>query len=134
TAQAARHASAAARLATFASADEAARAIDRRARYRRTQDPPTATPPPAPTDTADTQAWRARLGTLAAAGVEWLSAEDTADLLAAYGIAGEQPSAAALQVRITAELHPELGMVLSIKDEMLAVAPAHGFAPLDALL
>ncbi len=134
TALAARRSSAAARLATFTSVDEAARAITYRARYRRTQELLTATPPPDPKVTADAAAVRARLVALADDGVEWLSAEDTANLLTAYGIADEQPSATALQVHITGHRHPELGMVLGVKDELLSLAPAYGFAPLDTLL
>ncbi|MES1954432.1 bifunctional acetate--CoA ligase family protein/GNAT family N-acetyltransferase [Salinisphaera hydrothermalis] len=138
TALPARAASAQARLATFASADEAARAIHYRRSYHEAHELLTATPPPDPTVTADAGAIRHRLHVLAEDGVEWLSAEDTQETLAAYGIvggpsgrAGADPS---IRVRIEVIDHPELGMVMRVTDESLGVAPAYGFAPLDALL
>ncbi|WP_293621121.1 GNAT family N-acetyltransferase [Salinisphaera sp.] len=38
------------------------------------------------------------------------------------------------QVRVRVYRHDELGMVMSVRDEALGIAPAYGFAPLDALL
>ncbi|MES1925535.1 GNAT family N-acetyltransferase [Salinisphaera sp. T31B1] len=134
TAQRARQASAAARLATFASADEAVRAVRYRAQYRLTRELLTATPPPDPTVTADVDALRERLVTLAADGVEWLSADEAAYLLTAYGIVGENPAESAVRIRVRAFRHAELGMVLSVQDETLGIDPAYGFAPLDGLL
>ncbi|AWN17274.1 GNAT family N-acetyltransferase [Salinisphaera sp. LB1] len=138
TALPARAASARARLATFASADEAARAIHYRRRYHQTRELLTATPPPDPTVTADAEALRHRLHVLADDGVEWLSPEDTQETLAAYGIVGAPSGRAgadpSIRVRIEVLDHPELGMVMRVTDEALGVAPAYGFAPLDALL
>ncbi|WP_423820542.1 GNAT family N-acetyltransferase [Salinisphaera sp. SPP-AMP-43] len=138
TALPARAASAQARLATFASVDEAARAILYRRRYHETRELLTATPPPDPTVTANVEALRHRLQTLAADGVEWLSAEDTQETLAEYGIigapSGRDDADASIQVRIEAIDHPELGMIMRVTDETLGIQPAYGFAPLDALL
>ncbi|GAB3685469.1 bifunctional acetate--CoA ligase family protein/GNAT family N-acetyltransferase [Salinisphaera aquimarina] len=134
TAQPARHSSALARLATFASADEAVRAVRYRAQYRFTRELLTATPPPDPSVTADVASLRERLEALSSDGVEWLSADEAAHLLTAYGIAGETPPETAVQVRVRALAHPELGMVMSVQDEAVGIAPAYGFAPLDALL
>lgn len=134
TAQAARQLSAEARLATFASADEAVRAVRYRARYHFTRELLTATPPPDPTVTADVDSLRERLQMLASNGVEWLSSDEATHLLTAYGIAGETPADTAVQVRVRASQHPELGMIMSVRDEALGIDPAYGFAPLDALL
>jgi len=134
TAQPARRASALARLATFASADDAVRAVRYRAQYRLTRELLTATPPPDPTVTANVDALRERLKTLAEDGVEWLSADEAAYLLTAYGIVGENPAESAFRIRVRARRHPELGMVLSVQDEAVGIDPAYGFAPLDGLL
>ena len=134
TAQPARRSSAKARLATFSSADEAVRAVRYRARYHFTRELLTATPPPDPTVTADVDALRERLAMLSSNGVEWLSSDEAAHLLTAYGIAGETPAETAVQVRVRVYRHDELGMVMSVSDEALGIAPAYGFAPLDALL
>ncbi|RJS91041.1 GNAT family N-acetyltransferase [Salinisphaera sp. Q1T1-3] len=138
TALPARASAAEARLATFASVDEAARAIRYRRQYHDTRALLTATPPPDPTVTADVDNQRHRLAVLAADGVEWLSAEDTAELLADYGIlgaaSGQPDSDPSIRVRIEVMPHREFGMVMRVTDESLGVPPAYGFAPLDALL
>lgn len=134
TAQPARRASALARLATFASADEAVRAVRYRAQYRFTQELLTATPPPDPSVTADVDRQRERLTRLTADNVEWLSTDETLHLLTAYGISGQTEAPPALQIHIRATRHAELGMVLSVADESVGIAPAYGFPPLDTLL
>lgn len=138
TALPARATSAEARLATFASADEAARAIRYRRRYHETRELLTATPPPDPTVAADVDALRQRLRILADDGVEWLASEDTQETLAAYGIvdapSGRRGADPSISVRIEVVDHPELGMVMRVTDEALGVSPAYGFAPLDTLL
>ncbi|WP_348761710.1 GNAT family N-acetyltransferase [uncultured Salinisphaera sp.] len=138
TALPARSQAADARLATFASVDEAARAVRYRQRYYATRELLTTTPPPDPSVTADIENLRHRLDVLAADGVEWLAADDTAELLAEYGILGAasgRPSAdPSMQVRIEVVAHDELGMVMRVTDETLGVSPAYGFAPLDTLL
>ncbi|HET7314502.1 GNAT family N-acetyltransferase [Salinisphaera sp.] len=138
TASSARTTSAKARLATFASADQAAQAIGYRRRYHETRELLTATPPPDPTVTADAEAVRRRLRILADDGVEWLSPEDTQETLGAYGIvgapSGRRGADPSIRVRIEVIDHPELGRVMRVTDEALGVAPAYGFAPLDPLL
>lgn len=134
TALPARAASAQARLATFASADDAVRAVRYRARYQFTRELLTATPPPDPTVTADVDSLRERLTMLASGGVEWLSSDEASHLLSAYGIAGETPAETAVRVRVRVYRHAEFGMVMSVRDEALGIDPAYGFAPLDALL
>ena len=138
TALPARSQAAAARLATFASVDEAARAIQYRKRYQATRELLTATPPPDPSVAADVENLRHRLSVLAADGVEWLSGDDTAELLADYGIlgaeSGQRGADPSMQVRIEVVAHSELGMVMRVTDETLGVPPAYGFAPLDTLL
>jgi GNAT superfamily N-acetyltransferase len=138
TAQAARRASGQARLATFGSVDEAARAIRYRRRYHENRKLLSATPPPDPTVTADITAIRYRLSRLAAGGAEWLSIEDTAELLTAYRIANtsadQAPAESPAQVRFESFEHPELGMLLRVTDALLDLGPAYGFPPLDPLL
>lgn len=138
TALAARAQAAEARLATFASVDEAARAVGYRRRYHEGRALLTATPPPDPSVSADVEDLRHRLSVLASDGVEWLAADDTAELLADYGILGAEsgvPQAdPSIRVRIEVVTHAELGMVMRVTDEALGIAPAYGFAPLDTLL
>lgn len=134
TAQHARHRSAEARLATFASADDAVRAVRYRARYNFTRELLRATPPPDPTVTANVDTLRERLALLSSNGVEWLSSDEAQHLLTAYGMAGEAPKETDQQIRVRAYRHDELGMVMSVRDEALGIPPAYGFAPLDGLL
>lgn len=138
TASLARRDSAKARLATFASADEAARAIRYRRRYHETRELLTATPPPDPTVTADVSTIRRRLRVLADDGVQWLSPEDTRETLATYGIAnttnGHANADPTISIHIAVFSHPELGMTIRVTDEIPGVAPAYSFAPLDPLL
>lgn len=138
TALPARHSAAQARLPTFASADEAARAIRHRRRYHETREILTATPPPDPGVTANVDEIRRRLAILTADNVEWLSNEDTQDLLSAYDIigtpSGHQGADPSIRMRVQVSRHPELGMVMSVSDDALGLQPAYGFAPLDRLL
>jgi len=138
TALPARQHSAQARLATFASVDEAARAVRYRRRYHESREILTATPPPDPSVTANAEDIRQRMATLAADNVEWLSSEDTRNVLAAYGItsslSGQSNADPSIRVRVQISAHPELGMAMSVSDETLGVPPAWGFAPLDRLL
>lgn len=134
TALAARQMSARAHLATFASPDQAVGAVRYRTRYHFTRELLTATPPPDPTVTADVDSLRERLRMLSSNGVEWLSSEEAIHLLTAYGIAGANPNDTAVQIRVRVHRHAELGMVMSVRDEALGIAPAYGFAPLDTLL
>jgi len=134
TARAARSYSARARMATFGSVDDAVRAVRYRSQHHRNRQLLTATPPPDPSVTADVDAVRERLARLAAAGVDWLSMEESTLLLTAYGIEGDTSDPAAVHIRIRCAPHPELGMVMSVQDDALQEAPAYGFAPLDALL
>ena len=134
TALGARADSGAARLATFASVDEAARAVRYRARYHQTQALLAATPPPDPSMTADLNAVRARLRRLVEDNVEWLSPEDAAELLAAYGIRGEPSARDGPWLRLQVIRHAEFGLAISVVDEAADAAPVYGFAPLDTLL
>jgi acetyltransferase len=138
TATPARHDSGQARLATFASPDEAARAVGYRRRYNDTRQLLTATPPPDPRVGADVEDIRHRMAKLASNHVQWLSSQDTHDVLAAYGIigapSGQHAADPSIRVRVQITHHAEFGMVMSVSDESLGVEAAYGFAPLDTLL
>jgi acyl-CoA synthetase (NDP forming)/GNAT superfamily N-acetyltransferase len=133
----ARHSSAAARLATFASAEDAVRALRYRAQYRNTREMLGQTPPPDVPLSVDSAAIAQSLQRARAQGLSRLPADAALRLLTDYGLnGGAGGEAAAPKVRINAALHPQLGMVLSVSTEPASpsVAPAYGFAPLDELL
>lgn len=134
TARTARHLIADARMATFGAVDDAVRAVRYRRQHTLNRQLLTATPPPDPSVTADVDELRERLARLSDTGVGWLSSDESALLLAAYGIEGDTAETAAINLHIRCTPHAELGMVLSIQDETTHGAPAYGFAPLDALL
>lgn len=118
-------------LATFTSADAAARALRYRWEYHRRRELLTQTPPPQRLPEADPEALRRQLQARALAGPAALSTAELAQLLARYGLPAAQPGASPrLECRIAS--HPELGLHLQ------ATRPggitAYGFAPLDALL
>lgn len=138
TALPARAASARARLATFISPDEAARAIRYRRIYHEVYELLRATPPPDPSVTADASVLRTRLQKLTIQGVEWLATEDVLEILTAYKMLTADTLRAAHdtmpELHILVWLHAELGMVIQIVDTELNAQPAFGFAPLDPLL
>ena len=137
SAQPARSSSAAARLATFASADEAVRALRYRAQYRYTREMLGQTPPPDALLSVDSAAIAKSLHGFCTQGLAQLSAKEGSRLLAKYGLAGgAKPSRAMLKFRINAARHAELGMVLNVRTEPASpkLAPAYGLPPLDELL
>ncbi len=137
TALPARKLSAEANLASFTSADAAARAVRYRWEYARNRELLTQTPPRGPTaphDVADTER---KLRQLLDAGKRELRAGDAARLLAAYGIdsRGSRPRHD-LRLEVQVQRHPELGAHLSATAVApgLAAPTGYGFMPLDPLL
>jgi RimJ/RimL family protein N-acetyltransferase/succinyl-CoA synthetase alpha subunit len=135
TALPARRYSADAGLATFTSADAAARAVRYRWLYARNRELLTQTPPrgPAPPLTcADTAA---RLRQLLDQGKNQLRGAEAARLLAGYGL-DSRAAASGLRLEVRAQRHSELGMHLavSLAQPGFAAPTGHGFAPLDPLL
>lgn len=118
-------------LATFTSADAAARALRYRWEYHRRRELLTQTPPPQRLPDADPAALREQLRARARSGPAELSTSELGQLLAAYGLPAAQPGASpSLECRIAS--HPELG--LHLQAARPGGPPAYGFAPLDALL
>ncbi|WP_295686484.1 GNAT family N-acetyltransferase [uncultured Nevskia sp.] len=138
SAQAARQRSAAAHLATFASADEAVRAVRFRAQYRDTREMLGQTPPADSSPSIDRDATAQSLRGFCAKGLLQLSARDSASVLARYGLVAAEhyPDVATSRIRVRAEQHAELGMVLSVQTEPGGARdlPAFGLPPLDDLL
>jgi len=132
TALAARSVAALGGLATFPSADEAARALRYRRQHRLTRELLMQTPPPAATR-ATAPAAAALLDALPP--VAELDAPQVERLVAAYGLP-RAVSPAVLQIEFRAALDAELGLHLRIAPRLpgLQVREAIGFAPLDPLL
>ncbi len=135
--QPARQSSADAHLATFASAEEALRALRYRAQYRETREMLGQTPPQDATLSVDSAGVTQELQALRAQGVSRLAADASALVLAHYGLTttGNEASAV-IQIRISVALHIELGMALSVQTAPTnpRSPPAFGFPPLDELL
>lgn len=138
SAQTARQSSAAARLATFASADEAVRAVRYRAQYRDTREMLGQTPPADSLPSVDRDAAAQSLLGFCAKGLLQLSAKDSASVLARYGLVAAEhcPDVATPRIRVRAAQHVELGMVLSVQTEPAGSrgSPEFGLPPLDELL
>lgn len=138
SAQPARHSSAAARMATFSSADEAVRAVRYRAQYRDTREMLGQTPPEDSLPHVERDAVAQSLRDFREQGVSRLPVEAGATVLARYGLltVREYPASATPRVRIRAARHAELGMVLSVLPEPASarLLPAFGLPPLDELL
>lgn len=118
-------------LATFTSADAAARALRYRWEYHRRRELLTQTPPPQRLPDADPAALRAQLRERAATGPAAMSTSELGQLLAAYGLPAAQPGAGG-QLDVAIVCHPELGQHL--RASRPGGSPAYGFAPLDGLL
>lgn len=138
SAQPARQRSAGARMATFASPDEAVRALRYRAQYRSTRELLGQTPAPDVPLSIDAAAVADTLKGWRAATPRLLPPDVSAQLLAQYGFAtvGNSVDGRPARIRITAIAHAEVGMVLSVATE-----PAHprllaafGLPPFDDLL
>lgn len=137
SARAARQSSAAARLATFASADEAVRAVRYRAQYRSTREMLGQTPPADAPLSVDSAAVAQSLQGFLGQGLRQLPVEEGSLLLARYGLViAKSPEAAAPAIRCHAGRHAELGMVLSVRAEPASprFPPGFGFPPIDELL
>jgi RimJ/RimL family protein N-acetyltransferase/succinyl-CoA synthetase alpha subunit len=137
TALPARGLSAAAGLATFTSADAAARAVRYRWEYGRNRELLTQTPPPGPAAPLSAAASAGQLRRLLARGEAEPAGSAAAQLLAAYGL----PSRAAdgsdtLRLEVRIQRHAELGTHLAASLVVPGYAPpcGYGFAPLDPLL
>lgn len=134
TAAAARRIDVRARTSTFPSADEAVRAVRYRAQHRLTQELLTRTPPADTEVLVDVAEQRHHLARIVASGSGALTAADCALLFTAYGLADTPQTDDGISVRISAKLHPELGIVLGVDTGARQAKPAYGFAPLDELL
>lgn len=137
TALPARRFSAESGLATFTSADAAARAVRYRWEYARNRELLTQTPPrgpAAPLTAADTAG---RLRLLLDQGKRELRGAEAARLLAAYGLdSNARRGSAGLRLDARLLRHPELGMHLAVSLVVpgFAAPSGYGFAPLDPLL
>lgn len=138
SAQPARQLSAAARMATFASADEAVRALRYRAQYRATRELLGQTPPPDEPLSMDAAVIRQTLQALHVAGLRQLPETEAWSLLGQYGLTPAASPAERRQprIRVRATCHPETGMALSVATEPAnpRLAAAYGLPPLDDLL
>ena len=137
TALPARRLSAEANLATFVSADAAARAVRYRWEYARNRELLTQTPPRGPTAPTDAADIGRRLRQLLDAGTAELRGKDAARLLAAYGIDSHSPRPRReLRLDVRVQRHAELGMYLcvTLATPGFAAPTGHGFMPLDPLL
>ena len=138
SAQPARQRSAVARMATFASPDEAVRALRYRAQYRATRELLAQTPPPDAPVSIDVAAVAQTLVGLHAAGSLQLPQAAARQVLTHYGFGLSTPDEKTLlgRIRITARCHGEIGMVLSVATEPAnpRLAAAYGLPPLDDLL
>ncbi|MES2683569.1 MAG: GNAT family N-acetyltransferase [Pseudomonadota bacterium] len=138
SAQPARQRSAAARMATFASADEAVRALRYRAQYRATRELLGQTPPPDAPLSIDVAAIRHRLQVQHADGLRQFTQTNAVSLLGQYGFCSAiAPEARKLpRIRVRAAFHAEIGMALSVATEPAnpRLSPAYGLPPFDDLL
>lgn len=123
-------------VSTFASADEAMRALRYRLQYRRTQEMLMQTPPPLDLPPVDReQVSRILLRT--ASRQKRLLAGKARRLLAHYGLTTEGEGVLSeLIVEVALLRHEEFGLYLRVRGEGLwsGRGEAHGFVPLDALL
>lgn len=137
TALPARKLSAEANLATFISADAAARAVRYRWEYARNRELLTQTPPRGPTAPADAADLGRRLRHFLDAGTTELRGREAARLLAAYGIDSHSPRPRRdLRLDVRVQRHAELGMHLGATLAMpgFTAPTGYGFMPLDPLL
>ncbi|MDP3856935.1 MAG: GNAT family N-acetyltransferase [Stagnimonas sp.] len=131
TAQPARSLCAQAGLATFTSADGAARALRYRWEYHRRRELLTQTPPPLPLPPTAAAEQRLSLRELVTRGIRQLAPSELAPLLGAYGLA-PAPAGASSRLRLSILSHPELGLHLELVCSERP--PAYAYAPLDPLL
>ncbi|HVT35464.1 MAG TPA: GNAT family N-acetyltransferase [Nevskiaceae bacterium] len=130
----ARTLSAAAGIATFATAEQAAQAVRDRLLHDLNRQLLTQTPPADPPGTVDAAACTAQLRDHLDAGD--LPQASAAAALRAYGLHGARPAAAGEHFDAALECHAELGMQLSLQLEARhGSAPrAYALPPLDPLL
>lgn len=125
-------------LASFATADQAARAIHYRWLHRRTRELLMQTPPPRQTPGTDCRSAAALVEAALRRGESRLGEQQAAQLLACYGLPSTPLRAQhpACWFELTLARHAELGMHLSLSAGCgpLRSAVAYGFAPLDGLL
>jgi len=137
TALPARRASAEAGLATFTSADAAARAVRYRWQHARNRELLTQTPPRGPAPPLTAAGIAERLRWRVAGGANELRGEGAARLLAGYGLdSGDAAAGGGLRLEVRAQRHTELGMHLAagLVQSGFAAPTGYGFAPLDLLL
>lgn len=118
-------------LATFTSADAAARALRYRWEHHRNRELLTQTPPPHRIGVTDPAELRRELRQWALNGEPQLRPAVLARLLDEYGVAASHPGAGPVLELLMLQ-HPELGQYLQLA--RAGAVPAFAFAPLDALL
>jgi len=137
TALPARKLSAEANLASFTSADAAARAVRYRWEYARNRELLTQTPPRGPAAPDDIAETERLLRQAQKTGQQELRGRDAARALAAYGIHSRvlRPRQD-LRLDVRVQRHPELGTHLgaTLVTPGLAAPSGYGFMPLDPLL
>jgi len=137
TALPARRYSAEAGLATFTSADAAARAVRYRWQHARNRELLTQTPPRGPAPPLSCADTAEQLRQLLAQGKSQLRGSEASRLLTSYGLDSRGRAAGSgLRLEVRAQRHPELGMHLAVNlaQPGFAAPAGHGFAPLDPLL
>lgn len=121
-------------LPSFASAEEAARAIHYRLQHQRNRELLGQTPPAEPALNVDGAAVGRWLRQRGSAGPTRLSTADSRQLLGDYGLSGGAiPGEAPYGLQLEAQLHPELGMALALRSGSEG-RPEYGLPPFDELL
>jgi RimJ/RimL family protein N-acetyltransferase/succinyl-CoA synthetase alpha subunit len=124
-------------LATFTSADAAARAVRYRWEYARNRELLTQTPPRGPAAPMSAEASAAQLRRLLVRGIAEPAAAAATQLLAAYGLRSRSAGGSELlRLEVRVQRHAELGTHLALNLVVPGYAPptGHAFAPLDPLL
>ncbi|MDB5988500.1 MAG: Protein acetyltransferase [Nevskia sp.] len=136
TALPARSLSARAGLATFTSADAAARALRYRWQYHRTQQLLTETPASPPLNHGDGETLRDRLQRHLAADQLHLSEDAAAAVLLACGLARSTSASVLAPLAVQIRPHAEFGMALRLQPQVAGVRTDCSYAlpPLDDLL
>jgi acyl-CoA synthetase (NDP forming)/GNAT superfamily N-acetyltransferase len=136
TALPARHSSARARLATFASVGDAARAVRYRLEHARTRELLMRTPPAEFYCSGDLEGVRSRCANILSAQGQIIVDDNAQELLAGYDLGFELAATSTPNFLVCAGRHHELGMWISIRQPHVRApgAVSYGLPPLDPLL